>query len=99
MRYMSRRNCTKRQNFPKNLKNADVTPVFEKDNPLLAKNYRSVSVLPTVFKIFERLIQKQIIGYINQYLSPLLFGYRRNFSKQTTLLYLIEKWKFMLGSF
>ena len=25
--------------FPKDFKNADVTPVFKKDNPLLAKNY------------------------------------------------------------
>ena len=30
--------------FPKDLKNADVTPVFKKDKPLFAKNCRSVSV-------------------------------------------------------
>ena len=33
--------------FPKDLKNADVTPVFKKDNPLLAKNCRPQSILPT----------------------------------------------------
>ena len=34
IRYMGRINCTKR--VPKDLKNADVTPVFKKDNPVLA---------------------------------------------------------------
>ena len=56
--------------FPKDLKYADVTPVFKKDNPLLAKNYRAPSVLPTVSQIFERIMQKQIIDYITQYLLP-----------------------------
>ena len=80
-----------KETFSTNLKNADVTPVFKKYNPLLAKNYRPVSVLRTVLKIFERLLQKQIIDYINQYLSPLLCGYRKGFSTQTALLHFIEK--------
>ena len=29
--------------FQKNLKDADVTPVFKKDNPLLAKNVKPVT--------------------------------------------------------
>ena len=41
-------------------------------------------------------MQKQIIDYIIQYLFLLLYGYRKSFSTQTALLYLIEKWKFML---
>ena len=43
--------------YPDKLKLADVFPVYKKENPLLAKNYRPVSVLPTVTKIFERLMQ------------------------------------------
>ena len=97
---MARINCTKR--VPKDLKNADVTPIFKKDNPVLAKKKkrkkkkkRPVSVLPTVSKIFERIMQKQIIDYINQYNSPLLCGYRKGFSIQTVLHYFIDKWKFI----
>ena len=44
--------------FPDKLKCADVTPVFKKDNPTKAKNYRPVSVLPGVSKIVERLMHK-----------------------------------------
>ena len=39
--------------FPSNLKNADVTPVFKKNNPLSKKNYRPISVLPFISKVFE----------------------------------------------
>ena len=38
--------------FPNELKKADVTPVFKKDDPTIAKNYRPVSVLPVVLKSF-----------------------------------------------
>ena len=36
------------QKFSDNLKLADVTPVFKKDDANLTKNYRPVSVLPIV---------------------------------------------------
>ena len=63
--------------FPDKLKLADVTPVFKKDDATQAKNYRPISVLPTISKVFERLIQKQLLSHIDQYLSPYLCGYRK----------------------
>ena len=51
--------------FPTNLKNADVTPVFKKNNPLNKENYRPVSVLPAISKVFEKLMQNQINVHIN----------------------------------
>ena len=53
--------------FPNEMKNTDVTPVFKKDDPTKAKNYRPVSVLSFVSKVFERIMQKQISEYINQF--------------------------------
>ena len=41
-------------------------------------------------------MQNQINGYINNFLSPYLCGYRKDFSTQLTLLSLIEKWKKVL---
>ena len=38
--------------FPDELKLADVTPVFKKGETTNAKNYRPVSVLPVVSKVF-----------------------------------------------
>ena len=58
------KDCT----FPEKLKLADVSPVYKKENLLLAKNYRAVSVLLTVTKIFERLMRSQLNEHINQFL-------------------------------
>ena len=66
--------------FPINLKLADVTPVFNKEDALLLKNYKPVRVLPVVSKIYERIIQKQILEYIDKHLSPHLCGYRKGYS-------------------
>ena len=41
-------------------------------------------------------MQKQNIDYINQYIFPLLCGYRKDFSTQAALFYFIKKWTFML---
>ena len=79
--------------FPKNLKLADITPVYKKKDPTLAENYRPVSVLPSVSKIFERIIQNQFSSYNDEFLSPYLCGYRKGFNTQYALLSLIEKWK------
>ena len=82
--------------FPNNLKLADVTPVFKKDDPFDKKNYRPVSVLPTISKIYKKLMQKQINNYITNYLSPYLCGCRKGYNTQQALVSLIEKWKKIL---
>ena len=82
--------------FPNEMKKTDVTPVFKKDDPTKAKNYRPVSVLSFVSKVFERIMQKQISEYINQFLSPYLCSYRQGFSTQQALVSLIEKLKVIL---
>ena len=77
--------------FPTELKIADVSSVFEKDGPLKTKNYRPVSVLPAVSKIFERLLHKQMNLHVDRFLSPYLCGYRKRFSTQQALMSLLEK--------
>ena len=79
--------------FPDSLKLAGITPVFKKKDPLNKTNYRPVSVLPIVSKLFEKIMQKQINGFISNYLWPYLCGYRKGYNIQQALLVLIEKWK------
>ena len=66
--------------------------IFKKDDSTKAKNYRPVSVIPVVSKVFERTMHKQISEYVNQVLSPYFCGYRQGFNTQQALV-LIEKWK------
>ena len=82
--------------FPDQLKIADISPIFKKEDATNAKNYRPISVLPSVSKVYERLIQNQLMEHLNKYLSPFLCGYRKGYCTQHALTSLIEKWRCML---
>ena len=45
-------------NFPNKLKKEEVIPVYKKDDPLKKENYKPISLLLLLSKIFERLIYK-----------------------------------------
>ena len=68
--------------FPESLKLADVTPVYKKRDLTLVSNYRPISVLPTMSKVFERLMHCQVSEYTGKHLSPFLCGYRKGFNTQ-----------------
>ena len=55
--------------FPKIL-NYQICHIFKKEDKTFVGNYTPVGVLPTVSKIFERIMQKQIFGYVGKFLSP-----------------------------
>ena len=80
-------------NFPDNMKLAAITPVFKKKDPLKKETYRTVSILSAISKVFERRMQKQIVGYMENLLSPYLCSYSKNVNTQPALLVLIENWK------
>ena len=71
--------------FASQLKLADITPLHKKLERTNKENYRPVSLLPVVSKLFERLMQKQMIAYIDKFLSPYLCGYRKGFNAQYML--------------
>ena len=59
----------------------------------MKQSYRLISVLPSVSKIFEKLLCEDLQAFMKDKLSPLLCGYRKQFSTQHALLCLIETWK------
>ena len=79
--------------FPDNLKMADIIPGHKKDEKTKKENYRPISILPTVSKIFERILYNQINAHMTEYLSPFLCGFRAGYSTQYCLLLMLEKWK------
>ena len=52
-----------------------------------------MSILNSVSKLFEKLIQKQLNHFFDDTLSEYLCGYRKGNSTQDTLLDLIEYWQ------
>ena len=76
--------------FPNNLKHADITPTFKKTERLHKNNYRPVNILPTLSKVYEKLFYLQIYKYFNKIFSKYLCGFRKGYSAQHCLLYMLE---------
>ena len=68
--------------FSSVLKQANITPVFKKGDRYSKDNYRPVSILPNVSKIFERCIFRQINEYMDVFLSKHRCGFRKGYSTQ-----------------
>ena len=91
-------NLVEQSSFPDELKLADVSAVFKKDVKTFKGNYRPISVLPAVSKVFERLTNTQISAHMSPYLSWLLCGFRKGYNTQHALMRAIEKWKAYLDN-
>ena len=81
------------KSFPDWLKSAEVTPIYKKNDDLDKENYRPVSILPVVSKVFERIMYNQIVEFMDDKLSRQLTGFRKNHSTQNCLLSMIDAWK------
>ena len=79
--------------FPSSLKLADIIPVHKKDETTLKSNYRPISLLPTVSKIFEQIMFSQINDFIQDKFNPLLCGFRKGHSTQHALFNLLQNWQ------
>ena len=86
-------NSKQEQKYPLSLKAADVTPIHKKDDKTALKNYRPVSLIPIVSKLFERNMYDEILLYINRFLSPYLFGYRKGYNTEKCLTAMLEMWR------
>ncbi|CAH0555186.1 unnamed protein product [Brassicogethes aeneus] len=63
--------------FPDSLKIAKTLPLYKKGGPTNINNYRPISLLPVMSKIFEKLLNTRIIAYLKSHklLSPTQFGF------------------------
>ena len=85
-------NSKTKSEFPATLKLADITPAHKKGERTIEDNYRPVSILSSISKVFERNMYDQINVYIDKHLSPCLFGFRKGFSTQHCLMVMLDKW-------
>ena len=79
--------------FPTSLKLANITRVYKKGSKNSKVNYRPVSILPNISKIYERYLFKPISNYFENIFSKFQCGFRQGLSAQYCLISMIEKWK------
>ena len=83
----------KSSKFPSIFTLADIIPVFKIGDKECKNNYRPVSILPNMLKIFERIIFSQISNYMESFLSKYQCGFRKGYSTHHCFLFMPEKWK------
>ena len=78
--------------FPSLLKIAKVIPIFKKGSKLDVENYRPISLLSNIDKIFQKLIHKQLSKFLCDcsILFPCQFGFCSNHSTTSALMNCIE---------
>ena len=80
--------------FPDSWKTARVTPIFKDGKKDEKSNYRPISILPVVSKLFERIVFNQLYQYLNR--NSLLYksqsGFRELFSTTSCLLVNVDDW-------
>ena len=74
--------------FPNCLKDSIVTPLFKSGDHKDLNNYRPVSKISNVSKIFEKAILNQILNFFDQ--NNLFFPYQFGFRKGHNTLNLIQ---------
>ena len=84
--------------FPDELKLAEIIPAHKKNSTTDKSNYRPISLLPVISKVFERLIIKQIQPFVDSFLSKFLCGFRKGYSCQHALLNMLRNWQSSLNS-
>ena len=58
--------------FPVGMKLAQVLPLSKIKDHLSKENYRPVSILPTISKIFERSLHDQLSPFMDENFNPFL---------------------------
>ena len=78
--------------FPDALKVSKVKQLFKKGDNCCLNNYRPISLLPTISKIFERVMYTQLYSFfnVNNLLSEQQYGFRSQHSPELACVKLVD---------
>ena len=89
--------CMKCNIFPDNMKLSELSPSYKKSDNLMEGNYRPVSMLTTVSKLYESLMNDQLLDHFFSMFNDLLSAFRKGHSCQTLLVKCVDDWKSALS--
>ena len=78
--------------FPSKLKTSKITPIYKADDETDPNNYRPISILSVFNRIFEKLMYKRLISFIecNNILSKSQYGFRTGHSTIHAILDIVN---------
>ena len=85
--------CVSKSIFSTDMKLAEISPMFKKNDNLDKENYRSVDILTAISKVFEYILSDQMIMFFSNILNPSLSAYRKGYNCLHVTLQLTEYWR------
>ena len=67
--------------------------MYKSKNPFEKSNYRPVSILPLLSKVYERIMFNQLSNHTKYFLSQILCGFRKADSTQRAIFRLLQSWQ------
>ena len=85
--------CLSEAHYPSILKRAIVTPILKSGDKTKIENYRPISVLPVLNKIFEKLIHNRIYNFFceNNLISDNQYGFMKHRSTSQAIVHVLNK--------
>ena len=79
--------------FPDELKLANVLPLFKSGDPLLFNNFRPVSLLCVLSKVFEKVMYSRLLSFLDeqQILIKNQFGFRKHHASYMALMLMMDE--------
>ena len=89
--YINLNKCIKDGEYVEDFKKAEVRPLYKKDGRKENSNYRPVSILSNVSKVYEMCLYDPIYDFFENKFSKYQCGFRKGFNTQNALLSMVEK--------
>ena len=79
--------------FPDKLKIAKVVPIYKSEDENIFNNYRPISILPALTKVFEKIIFNQTYSYFDDHnmFFGNQYGFRKKHSTELAVLEVIDR--------
>ena len=75
------------------MKYAEVTPIHNKDDKTDKENFRPISILPNLSKVYKMLMYNQIDPYFQTIFTKFQRGFWKSFNAQNCLLAMVGKYR------
>ena len=87
-------NSIRTSTLPNNAKIATVVPIDKKtDDKYVISDFRLTTILNCFSKVYENVIENELLKSMNAHLSPFISVYRKNYNTEYVLLRLLEEWR------